>query len=347
MPLIDWERLEYLYHNDLIYALQLEINDECFQGCEYCYMNAPTIRKGRLPSKILNQIIAEAADMGVYCIEWLGGEPLLREDVFDLMEFADHRGLRNNMWTGGLPLENYSIAEKCVELTQNGLISFHLSTLNPQSYAASHPERPPEDMYAVIKGVENCLKAGKPPELMINSTTFTSHYTAEELIEVIKHFQKEYNIPSCVNVYQFYEPRSGENIEQVLRFMPDIKSIKKVLNFLQKTPGNVSQGANCVTKQYCSATAAVLNDGRLTPCATIRPENAPSILENGLKTEFEKHRDWLIIKKLKNPENLPQGCQTCKLNDGCWGCRAKSWDHFHNIYQRDSACFRNPYNYKK
>ena len=36
---------------------------------------------------------------------------------------------------------------------------------------------------------------------------------------------------------------------------------------------------NCVNKQYCSATLAVLCDGRVTPCATIRDPGMPSIHE--------------------------------------------------------------------
>ena len=346
MSLIDWKKLQDLYQRDLVYALQLEINDVCEQGCEYCYMNAPSIRQGRLLSDTLRMAISDAADMETYCIEWLGGEPLLREDAFELMTFAAEKGLRNNMWTGGLPLADEETARKCVQLTQGGLISIHLSTLDPEIYQKSHPARPITDMHKIIEGVENCLNAGKPPEMMMNSTTLTSHSTAEDMINIIDHFQTEYGIPTCVNVYQFYEPRSGENIDEVLRFKPDLKTVRKVLNHLHRSAGNVSYGANCVNKQYCSATIALLNDGRLTPCATIRPDDAPTIFENGLRDTFQAHRDWLVVKKLKEKDNLPDGCRNCKKNDYCWGCRAKSWDYFHDIYQRDPACFMNPDNFK-
>lgn len=344
MALIDWEKLRNLYERDLVYALQLEINDSCEQGCDYCYMNAPTIRRGRLDSDVLRRVISEAADMEVYCIEWLGGEPLLREDVFDLMAFANEAGLRNNMWTGGLPLVEEGVAQGCVELTEGGLISFHLSTLDPEIYRRTHPGRPLEDMRDIVRGVENCLAAGKPPNMMINSVTLTSRQSAEDMTAVMDHFKEKYGIPTSVNVYQFYEPRSEENREEVMRFAPNLKTVRKVLNRLHRGEGNVAYGANCVNKQYCSATAALLNDGRLTPCATIRPDDAPLIFDQGLKGTFEEHRDWLVVKKLKARDNLPEGCKTCRLNDDCWGCRAKSWDYFQNIYDRDPVCFMNPVN---
>lgn len=347
MPLINEDKLQELYDRDLVYALQLEINDDCEQGCDYCYMNAPTIRKGRLSADTLRRVIAEAAELEVYCIEWLGGEPLLREEVFELMEFAAEAGLRNNMWTGGLPLAKRGTADRCVELTEGGLISFHLSTLNPDIYVKTHPSRPASDLERLIEGVENCLAAGKPPDMMINSTTLTSAQSAEDMIRVIDHFEDEYGIPTSVNVYQFYEPRSEENRDEVLRFAPDLKTVRRTLNHLYRCAGSVARGANCVDKRYCSATAAVLNDGRLTPCATIRPYDAPTIFSRGFKGAFEDRRDWLVLKRMKDKANLPDGCRECKINDECWGCRSKAWDYFQDVYALDPACFRNPVNVKK
>ncbi|MBL7190695.1 radical SAM protein [bacterium] len=347
MALIDNTILHDRYDNDLVYALQLEINDTCFQGCDYCYMKAPTVHEGRLDDAILLKVIYEAQEMGVHAIEWLGGEPLFRENALNFMAEARNLGIRNNLWTGGLPLADMETARQCAHLTDNGLISFHLSTLDKEIYEKLHPGRPVSDLDDIIKGVENCLAAGKPPQMMLNSTTFTSLQPVEDLTAAIDFFNAEYGIPSCVNVYQFYEPRSEENRNEVMRFAPDLKSIRKVLNHLYKTSGSVAHGANCVDKYYCSATIAVLNDGRLTPCATIRPKNAPSIFDTGLKDTFFRHRDWLIVKKLKDDANLPEGCSTCKINDECWGCRAKAWDYFQDIYQRDPCCFRNPVNVKK
>ena len=344
MALIDNSILRERYRDDLVYALQLEINDTCFQGCDYCYMNAPTVHQGRLDDITLLKTIHEAPAIGVHAVEWLGGEPLLRENALNFMAEARNLGLRNNLWTGGLPLADKFIADRCVHLTDNGLISFHLSTLDKEIYQRLHPGRPVSDLDDIIMGVENCLAAGKPPEMMMNSTTFTSLQPPDDLIGTIDFFNEEYGIPSCINVYQFYEPRSEENREEVMRFAPELNAIRRVLNHLYRVEGNVAHGANCVDKYYCSATVAVLNDGRLTPCATIRPEDAPVMLREGLETSFFNHRDWLIVKRLKQDENLPEGCNDCKINDECWGCRAKSWDYFQDIYQRDPCCFRNPAN---
>jgi len=38
--MIDFERLYKAYDNKGFYALQLEVGDQCHQGCIYCYMNA-------------------------------------------------------------------------------------------------------------------------------------------------------------------------------------------------------------------------------------------------------------------------------------------------------------------
>jgi MoaA/NifB/PqqE/SkfB family radical SAM enzyme len=131
--MIDHERLEKAYQEDGIYALQLEVGDVCHQGCIYCYMNALDEPKNTLSDQTVEDILHDSARLDITAIEWLGGEPLLRDSVFDHMALAKELGFRNNMWTGGLPLADDQVLKKTAELTAHGLIAFHLSTINPQT----------------------------------------------------------------------------------------------------------------------------------------------------------------------------------------------------------------------
>ena len=83
--MIDYARLEEAYRQDGVYALQLEVGDECYQGCVYCYMNAMPVRKNALDDDLIREILDDAHRMGVSAIEWLGGEPLLRPSIFEHM----------------------------------------------------------------------------------------------------------------------------------------------------------------------------------------------------------------------------------------------------------------------
>ncbi len=337
--MIDEAALQYAYDNDQIYALQLEIGDQCFQGCIYCYMNALEEVHNTLSDQDIRIILEDAATLNIKAIEWLGGEPLLRESVFDHMAFASKLGMRNNVWTGGLPLSNASIRKNVAELAKNGLIAFHVSSINPAIYEILHPERPENDLNTIISSIQKLLDSGYPADQMLNSVTFTGLQSADDLIETIDYFEQKYRIKTSLNVYHTYL-RPGTPATELAKFIPDDKNVRKVYERYSKQWGTGRYPMNCVNKQYCSATVAVLCDGGVTPCATIRPKHAPNFHDNkDFKEIVYNNLDWLIIKKFKDIKNLPEDCQECDLVDECFGCRSRAFAARLGIYGKDPRCF--------
>ena len=113
--MIDYEKLDILYENDGIYALQLEVGDVCYQNCIYCYMNALPKEKNTLSDELIHRILSDSYKLGIIAIEWLGGEPLLRDSIFEHIAYAKELGFRNNIWTGGLPFEEERIVRRTAE----------------------------------------------------------------------------------------------------------------------------------------------------------------------------------------------------------------------------------------
>ncbi|MEX2681029.1 MAG: radical SAM protein, partial [Candidatus Sigynarchaeota archaeon] len=171
--MIDVERLHAAYDSDGFYALQLEVGDKCMQGCSYCYMNALPYSKNSLNDGLISEILADARALGITSIEWLGGEPLLRGTIFEHMARAETLELRNNLWTGGLPLRDPVMAGKCARACKNGLISVHVSSVDPRVYQLLHPAASDHDLEDILSGVKHVLDAGYPASQMLNSVTFT------------------------------------------------------------------------------------------------------------------------------------------------------------------------------
>ncbi len=338
--MIDFESLNRAYQRDGFYSLQLEVGDRCHQGCIYCYMNALSEIRNQLTGDIITDILYWSRDIGISAIEWLGGEPLIRPGIFKFMEKAGELGLRNNMWTGGLPFSDKGIIERTVELCQHGLISIHLSTLDTSLYSLMHPDRPVRDIDTILEGVEHALKSGYPPGQLINSVTFTGLQTAEDMIRTMEFFYENYNILTSINVYHTYM-RPGISDKQLKRFIPRPEEVSKVYNSYRKLTGSGKLPMNCVNKQYCSATLAVLNNGFVTPCATIREENDHmNVKQKGLDRIVEDNREYLTFGLFKNMENLPGACRQCNMNSECWGCRSRSYAAGSGIYGQDPRCFR-------
>ncbi len=337
--MIDYNRLNYAYDNDGIYSLQLEVGDLCHQGCIYCYMNAVDVEKNSLTDNQIYNIIEDTKKLDITAIEWLGGEPLLRKSIFNFMDKASTLGLKNNIWTGGLPLSDSETLSNSVKYAKNGLISVHISTINPVLYEKLHPHRSSKDIDIILQSIKKALDKGYPPEQMLNSVTFTGLQSADDMIYTIDYFEEKFNIKTSLNVYHTYLRPDSNDIE-LKRFIPTKEEVSKVYRRISKQWGVNRFPMNCVNMQYCSATVAVLCDGSVAPCATIREKDAPNLHFNGRFYDIvQQNKDYIIIKRMKNKTNLGPKCQVCGLNDICWGCRSRSYATGDGIYGRDPRCF--------
>lgn len=338
--MIDFNALQKAYENNGYYALQLEVGDVCFQACSYCYMNALEVTQNQLSATEILEILEQSQKLGITAIEWLGGEPLLRKEIFDFLEHAMQLGFRNNMWTGGLPFEDYDVCEKLAGYCKNGLIAFHLSTLQPELYEELHPGRTAKDIKTILSGVEYLLKLGYPASQLLNSVTFTGKQTADDMIETIRFFYENYGIQTSINVYHTYL-RPGQSKEDLFSFIPPEKEVAKVYRYYSALMNLDALPLNCVNKQYCSATIAVINTGYVTPCATIRKENADMNIRHRSFYEIATtYWDYLTFQPLRDGSQLDKSCKYCKLHSICWGCRSRSYAAGLGLYGKDPRCFR-------
>lgn len=342
MPMmIDYDRLYRDYDDDKIYALQLEVGDKCFQGCIYCYMNAVDEEKNTLTNENIKNILIDAKKLEITAIEWLGGEPLIRDSIFKHMKYSHDLGFRNNIWTGGLPLSNEEILLNTAKYADPGLISIHVSTVDPLIYEKLHHNRTRKDLEIIINALEKLIDIGYSADDILNSVTFTGLQTSGDMIKTIDFFEDKFGIKTSLNVYHTYlRPEISD--DQLSRFIPDRKEVAKVYKHYAKNYNVEQLPMNCVNKQYCSATVAVLCDGSITPCATIRIKQAPNIHTDGSFYDLvNDHRDYLIFKKLKDKNNLNEDCKSCSLSDECFGCRSRSFAAGNGLYGKDPRCFRN------
>ncbi len=340
--MIDFEKLDQAYHEDRFYSLQLEVGDRCQQGCIYCYMNAVEEGKNQLTDSMIYKLLEDSRALGINAIEWLGGEPLLRPGIFSFMEKSRDLGFRNNMWTGGLPFKDKGLAKKTAALCRHGLISIHLSTINPSLYKNMHPERSPEDIDLILDGIGYLLEIGYPSEQLINSVTYTGLQGSDDLIATMQYFFEEFGIQTSINVYHTYL-RPGTSPGELQKFIPAPEEVSRVYHYYKKMIKVKELPMNCVNKQYCSATLAVINNGFVTPCATIREEVPAMDLRNhSFKHIVNANKHILGFNHFKKPENRPDGCRNCKINEECWGCRSRSYAIGKGLFGIDPRCFRNP-----
>lgn len=74
---------------------------KCNYSCEHCGTNAGKALTNELSTQEIKSIIDEMSEMGVKYLSVTGGEPLLREDLFEVLDYAKKRGIKVGFVTHG------------------------------------------------------------------------------------------------------------------------------------------------------------------------------------------------------------------------------------------------------
>jgi MoaA/NifB/PqqE/SkfB family radical SAM enzyme len=78
-------------------GMEFEITNKCYRKCSYCAYGSgpePAIsRTDELTTEDWLQLLDEAADLGLFIVEFTGGDPFVRSDAMTLLTHASQRGL--------------------------------------------------------------------------------------------------------------------------------------------------------------------------------------------------------------------------------------------------------------
>lgn len=83
-------------------AVHLEVAASCNLTCVHCFAGELPRRESRLSLQRLDRLFAEMAAAGSFRLGLTGGEPLLRNDLFDIIDLATNHGLHPCVTTNGL-----------------------------------------------------------------------------------------------------------------------------------------------------------------------------------------------------------------------------------------------------
>jgi len=92
-------------------AVHLEVSDTCNLRCQHCFAGDFTERVTPLGLAELDRLFEQMAAMGSYRLGLTGGEPLLREDLFEIIDLALAHGLAPCVTTNGMLLDEATARE--------------------------------------------------------------------------------------------------------------------------------------------------------------------------------------------------------------------------------------------
>jgi radical SAM protein with 4Fe4S-binding SPASM domain len=316
---LDVDRIEPFSSKTIApYRMDLALTYECQNKCPHCYVGKPRKVK-ELTTEQWKEVIKHCWEEGIPHICFTGGEPTLREDLRQLVEYAEDLGVVTGLLTNGRKLSDKGYLDG---LVQAGIDHFQITL---ESHDESIHDLMVGDKGAwreTVAGIKNALTT---PVYTITNTTLTRHNvpTIEETVDFLASLGLEViaaNGIICSGHGKGYSSAIAE--EELTAVLARILSAcrRNHLRFIWYTP-----------TQYCrlnplklelgikQCTAGKYNmciepDGEVLPCQSYYKS-----LGNILKDDWKSIWHNPILESLRRREFLMEKCKDCSELEVCGG----------------------------
>ena len=301
---------------------------KCNLKCAHCYIDARE-REGKeeLSTDEGKLLIDQIVEVGKPVIIMSGGEPLLRNDFFELARYGTEKGLRMSMGTNGTLITDQTARRLKYAGIKKVAISLDSST--PEGHDEFRGVK--GSWNRVIKGIKACIRNNI--DVQINTTITQQNYNEVDDIMALaeklgaKDFHPFFLVPTG----------RGRKIEDISPVMYE-KMIRGVLEKGAKYSLNVKPTCapqfmriaeqeglelkrrvrGCIAGlSYCR----IYPTGEVTPCPYL-PIKLGNIKERTFKDIWFNSE---ILKALRDFNKLKGKCGICEYREICGGCRARAY----------------------
>ena len=139
-------------------GLRMALTSRCNLRCVYCHHEGDVAHKDEISCEMAATVARAATDLGMRSVKFTGGEPLIRQDLEDLLSQMPE-GLDLSLTTNGIFL-----ADRAMSLAEAGLdrVNISLDSLKPETYRSITGGKE-GDLDRVIDGIESAKNAGLLP----------------------------------------------------------------------------------------------------------------------------------------------------------------------------------------
>jgi len=141
------------------YLVSYAVTRRCNLSCKHCYSDAE--KEGmpdELSTKEARDLLDELAVWGINLLIFDGGEPLCREDIFDLAAYASSRGLRVVLGSNGTLIDR-GAAE---QMKRAGIAAVQISIDGAEADTHDWFRGEKGAFQRALNGAESCKSAGLP-----------------------------------------------------------------------------------------------------------------------------------------------------------------------------------------
>ena len=274
-------------------SLRISLTQRCNFDCFFCHQEGESGPNGEVTPEEIETVVSVAAELGINKVKLTGGEPLLRDDVVEIVRRISPYVDEVSMTTNG-----YMLKEKACDLRDAGLkrvnISFH--STDPEKFCKIIGR---ESVQAVREGIEEAIRCGLSP-IKLNMVVMKG--INDEEIEDMIAFSRETGVTLQLIEYQALE----KGVEEYDSYHFDLKSLEEQLaarsqsiveremhrrkQYHLESGGIVEVVRPMHNSEFCAycTRLRMTSDGHLKPCL-MREDNhleAVSLMRNGGREEL-------------------------------------------------------------
>lgn len=337
------------------------ITRTCNLKCVHCYSNSDAQKySGELTTAEAKKFIDDCADFKVPVLLLSGGEPLIRPDVFELVEYAKMRGIRTTFSTNGTLIDMETA--KRIKALDVGYVGISLDGLGD----ANDKFRGKSGAFEkALQGIRNCLEIGQRVGLRFTINRYNFH-DLENIFTLIKEEQ----IPRVCFYHLVYSGRgsqmmqhdishqeSREAMDIIMRYAEELGDKCEILTvdnhadivylyltYLKKDP--VRAGKIMELMQRNGGNRSGIAFGNVDPLGDVHPDQFTQNHTFGNVRERAFGDIWTdstqpILAGLKDRKPLLKGrCAKCKWLGVCNGnFRARAEAVANDFWESDPACY--------
>jgi radical SAM protein with 4Fe4S-binding SPASM domain len=329
--------------------IALELTRRCVLACRHCRASAGRQAvRNELTGQEWRRLIDNVAGFARPTVILTGGEPLLRDDVYDIAAHATGRNLRVVLATCGAVLDDAS-AKRLVD-SGVAAISVSLDGAAAESHDAFRGQEGAFE--AAMRGIDSAKRAG----LVFQVNTTVTRGNVQELPATLElaaalgagTFNPFLLVPTGRGQGLAEEALSAEQYEQTLTWLADRRGCggmeirvtcaphyQRVLRQRGIVPDRSAKG--CMGGQ---SFAFVSHRGKVQACGFLEIECG-----DVRKADYDLAEIWKtspVFLSLRDPRRYRGRCGVCEFHAVCGGCRGRALAATGDYLDEEPMCLHQP-----
>jgi len=330
-----------------------EVTNRCNLNCIHCHVEGGSQMDDELDTDRAKDLIDQLAAVDEFrMLVYTGGEPFMREDLFELMEHSMKAGFVNVVASNGTMIDD----EVARDLKKTGVAAVAVSLDSNNCLVHNNIRNNPHAYESAMSGIRSLKKEGIL--LQINTTAMDINFDEMgSLIELVEELGS-----AIMLMYQLVPVGRGFEIsgsaldmdynKKLLAFLSEEQKNRSVLiepvagpqywAYLMERKGiNSERWLNKVNGYFQGCTAGrglvyIKANGDVWPCPFVEVK-AGSIWHSSFSHIWENSEVFITLRDREN--NLKGACGSCRYNSICGGCRGRAMAYSGDYMGEDPSCF--------